>query len=202
MIHPCDLTDPEQVAALHAAVKAKLGGIDFMVHAVAFAHKKDLMGSYADTSNEGFADAMDKSVYTFVTASRAAAQLLPEDGTGGSFITLSYIGGERVVPNYNVMGVAKAALESTTRYLAYDLGSKKIRVNAISAGPTMTLSARGISGFVDMYKRAAQAAPLGVNTTIDQVGDTCAFLVSDLARGITGDVIYVDNGLHIMAYAQ
>ncbi len=195
LIQACDLTDDAQVAALHEAVKAEFGQIDFIIHGAAFANRDDLMGRFVDTSRAGFAQALDVSAYTLTVAARAAEPLMTE---GGSVLTLSYLGAERVIPNYNVMGVAKAALEASVRYLASDLGPGKIRVNAISAGPTMTLSARGISGFGDMYKEVKDRAPLRKNTTIDEVGDTAAFLVSDWSRGITGEVLFVDNGLHIL----
>jgi len=195
MIQGCDLTKDEQIAELHNLLTVEFGQLDFIIHAVAFAHREDLMGRYVDTSRNGYVQALDVSAYTLVAATKAAEALMTD---GGSVITLSYLGSERVVPNYNVMGVAKAALEASVRYLANDLGPSKIRVNAISAGPTMTLSARGISGFSDMYKEASDKAPLRKNTTIDEVGDTAAFLVSDWSRGITGEVIYVDSGLHIL----
>ncbi len=195
LIQPCDLTKDEQIETLHQTVREQMGRVDFMLHAVAFAHRDELSGRFADTSRLGFAQALDVSAYTLTAAAKAAEPLMTE---GGSIITLSYLGAERVVPNYNVMGVAKAALEASVRYLANDLGPSNIRVNAISAGPTMTLSARGIAGFTEMFKETVSKAPLRRNTTISDVGDTAAFLASDWARGITGEVIYVDNGLHIL----
>jgi len=195
-IQGCDLTKDEEIAELHNILTVEFGQLDFIIHAVAFAHREDLNGRFVDTSRHGFTQALDVSAYTLVAATKAAEALMTD---GGSVITLSYLGAERVVPNYNVMGVAKAALEGSVRYLANDLGPSQIRVNAISAGPTMTLSARGISGFTEMYKDVNSKAPLRKNTTIDEVGDTAAFLVSDWSRGITGEVIYVDNGLHILA---
>lgn len=197
IIQGCDLTKDDEIADLHNILTVEFGQLDFIIHAVAFAHREDLIGRYVDTSRHGYALALDVSSFTLVAATKAAEALMTD---GGSVITLSYLGAERVIPNYNVMGVAKAALESSVRYLASDLGPSKIRVNAISAGPTMTLSARGISGFTDMYKEVSDRAPLRKNTTIDEVGDTAAFLVSDWSRGITGEVIYVDNGLHILGY--
>jgi enoyl-[acyl-carrier protein] reductase I len=193
VIAPCDLTKPEQVAELHAQVGGAFGSIDFVIHAVAFA--KGLEGRYADVSEEDFLISLNISAYTLVTAARAAEPLM---NGKGSIITLTYIGGERVIPNYNTAGVSKAALESSMRYLANDLGPQGIRVNAISAGPVMTLSARGISGFTDMYKLTGRVSPLRHSTTIDEVGDAAAFLVSDWSRGITGDVMYVDSGYHIL----
>ncbi|MBB6052127.1 enoyl-ACP reductase FabI [Armatimonas rosea] len=195
LIHGCDLTQPEQVESLHAAIKESLGQLDFVIHAVAFAKKEDLTNPFLETSVEGFGLALNVSAYTLVTAARAAEPLMTE---GGSILTLTYIGADRVIPNYNVMGVAKAALESSVRYLAHELGPKKIRVNAISAGPVMTLSARGISGFTGMYKSVAEVAPLRKATDIDEVGDTAAFLCSHLSRGITGETLYVDSGYHIL----
>lgn len=195
LIQGCDLTDDAQIAELHETLKSEFGRIDFVIHAVAFAHRDDLGGRFADTSRTGFNQALEVSAYTLTAAAHAAEPLMTE---GGSIITLSYLGSERVVPNYNVMGVAKAALESSVRYLAADLGPQQVRVNAISAGPTMTLSAAGITGFKGMYRESVERAPLRRNTTIGEIGDTAAFLVSDWSRGITGEVIYVDNGLHIL----
>jgi len=196
-IHPCDLTDDDQVAALHAALKPEFPSLDFVVHGVAFAKKEDMNGRFVDTSAEGFALALNTSAYTFVAAARHAEPFMQENG--GSLITLTYLGSEKIVKNYNVMGVAKAALEASMRYLANDLGPSGIRVNAVSPGATMTLSARGIAGFTDMYKNSASLAPLRHNTQIGEVGDTVAFLASDLARYITGEVIYVDGGMHALA---
>lgn len=195
LIQGCDLTQPEQVEALHAAIKETLGQLDFVIHAVAFAKKEDLSNPFLQTSADGFALAMNVSAYTLVAAARAAVPLMTE---GGSILTLTYLGAERVIPNYNVMGVAKAALESSVRYLASELGPQKIRVNAISAGPVMTLSARGIAGFTGLYKSIAEIAPLRKATDIDEVGDTAAFLCSNLSRGITGETLYVDSGYHII----
>jgi enoyl-[acyl-carrier protein] reductase I len=192
----CDLTDEAQVASLHQTLASEFGSIDSVVHGVANAKREDLMGSFVETSQDGFLHAMNVSVYTFIAAARAA---LPLMSGGGSLITLTYLGSERVIPNYNVMGVAKAALESSVRYLAADLGPRGVRVNAVSAGPTMTLSARGISGFSDMYRNVPNLAPLRKNTTIDEVGDMVAFLSSDRARGTTAEIIYVDSGMHALA---
>jgi enoyl-[acyl-carrier protein] reductase I len=195
LIQGCDLTDPAQIAALHARMGAEFGRVDCVLHAVAFANRDDLSGRFVDTSVDGFATALNVSAYTLAAAAKAAEPLMTE---GGSIVTLTYLGADRVVPNYNVMGVAKAALEASVRYLANDLGPQSIRVNAISAGPTMTLSARGITGFTEMFRESAGRAPLRRNTTIDEVGDVCAFLVSDWSRGVTGETLYVDNGLHIL----
>jgi enoyl-[acyl-carrier protein] reductase I len=194
--HPCDLTNEDQMTALHIALKTEFKTLDFVVHGVAFAKKEDLSGRFIDTSPDGFALALNTSAYTFVSAARHAEPLM---AAGGSLVTLTYLGGEKIVRNYNVMGVAKAALEASTRYLANDLGPSGIRVNAVSPGPTMTLSARGISGFTEMYKTVADYALLRKNTSIGEVGDTVAFLASDMGRGITGEIIYVDGGLHALA---
>lgn len=195
LIHGCDLTKDEDIASLHEVLRTDFGTVDFVIHAVAFAHREDLSGRFVDTSRLGFQQSLDVSAFTLTAAAKAAQPLMTN---GGSILTLTYLGAERVIPNYNVMGVAKAALEASVRYLANDLGPEAIRVNAISAGPTMTLSARGISGFTDMFRESESKAPLRKNTTIGEVGDTAAFLASDWARGITGEVIYVDNGLHIL----
>ena len=191
----CDLTKDEDIAGLNRRAGEELGRLDFVIHAAAFSPKDGINGRFLDVSRASFATALESSAFSFVAVAKEAELLLSE---GGSLITLTYLGSERVVPNYNTMGVAKAALEASVRYLAADLGPQSVRVNAISAGPTMTLAARGIPGFSDMFKDAATRAPLRRNTTISDVGDTAAFLVSDWARGITGEVIYVDNGLHIL----
>ena len=191
----CDLTKDEDIAALHKRAGEEFGKLDFLIHAAAFSPKDGINGRFIDVSRESFATALEASSYSFVAVAKNAEPLL---NPGASLLTLSYLGAERVVPNYNTMGVAKAALESAVRYLAADLGPQSVRVNAISAGPTMTLAARGIAGFTDMYKEAASLAPLRRNMAIADVGDTAAFLTSDWARGITGEVIYVDNGLHIL----
>ena len=194
-VQTCDLTRDEDIAALHRRAGEEMGRLDFLIHAAAFSPKDGISGRFLDVSRESFATALEASAYSFVAVAKDAEALLSE---GASLITLSYLGSERVVPNYNTMGVAKAALESSVRYLAADLGPQGVRVNAISAGPTMTLSARGVAGFTDMYKEAASRAPLRRNMAIGDVGDAAAFLASDWARGITGEVIYVDNGLHIL----
>lgn len=194
-VHLCNLTKDEEIAALHERLRQEFGTLDFVIHAVAFSPKDGVSGRFLDVARESFQLAVESSTFSFVAAAKAAEPLLH---TGSSLITLTYLGGERVLQNYNTMGVAKAALESTVRYLANDLGPQGVRVNAISPGPTMTLSARGIAGFTDMHKESRERAPLRRNTTIDEVGDTCAFLVSDWARGITGETLFVDNGLHIL----
>ncbi len=194
LIEPCDLNSPEQVAALHEKL-AGLGQLDFMVHAVAYA--RGLQGRFVDVSYEDFEISLRSSTYTFVAAVKAAEPLM---AAGGSIVTMTYLGGERVVPNYNTAGITKSALESCVRYLANDLGPGKIRVNAISAGPVKTLSAKGIAEFGKMYNGVAAVAPLRKATDPGEVGDTCAFLVSDLARALTGDILYVDSGYHILGY--
>jgi enoyl-[acyl-carrier protein] reductase I len=191
----CDVTDDAQIEATMAAAKERFGTIDILVHAIAFANREDLAGRFIDTSRAGFALAHDVSVYSLVALTRAARPLMPN---GGSVLTLTYYGAEKVVPKYNVMGVAKAALEATVRYLANDLGPEGIRVNAISAGPIRTLAASGISGFRDYQRSFAGTAPLRKNVTIDDVGATAAFLCSDGAGAITGEVVYVDSGYNIM----
>lgn len=194
-VSPCDVADDASTAAFFAKVKENLGSIDFLVHAVAFARREELDGAFTDTSRDGFALAHDISAYSFILAARHARDLMPD---GGALVTLSYLGAERVVKNYNIMGVAKASLEASTRYLAADLGPAGIRVNAISAGPINTLAARGIRGFTDMLGKVRDAAPLRRNTDPAEVGDTALFLCSNLGRGVTGEVLYVDAGYHIL----
>ena len=193
---PCDVTEDGSVEALFSSIEKELGGLDAMVHAIAFAKREELAGEFHATSREGWAIAQEISAYSLLALTRRALPLM--EGRSASIVTLSYIGGERVVPNYNVMGVAKAALEASVRYLASDLGPRGIRVNAISAGPLRTLSSAGISGFSEILNHVAERAPLRRNITADEVGDTCLFLASPLSRGITGSVIYVDAGYHVM----
>ena len=192
---PCDVGDDAQIAALMQNVGKETAKIDFLVHSVAFAPREELMGQFVNTTRQGFATALDVSAYSLVALTRAALPLMTD---GGSVVTLTYLGAERVVPHYNVMGVAKAALEATVRYLAHDLGPKNIRVNAISAGPIKTLAARGVSGISKMVDHHRAFAPLRRATEQGEVGDTALFLVSPLGRGITGEVIYVDGGYHIL----
>lgn len=193
----CDLLHRDEVDALYARANEAFGGIDFLAHCVAFARAEDLSGRFLDTNLEGFRTAMEASVYTFLAALRGAEQLLRPNA---SIVTLTYLGSERAVPNYNVMGVAKAALEASVRYLANELGPRQIRVNAISAGPIRTLAARSIPGFTKMYDYVRERAPLRRNTDAAEVGDVALFLFSDLARGITGETIFVDSGYHITAF--
>jgi enoyl-[acyl-carrier protein] reductase I len=192
---PCDAADDGQIDALMAHIGKEVGKLDFLVHSIAFAPREELTGQFVNTTRKGFATALDVSAYSLVALTRAAIPLMTE---GGSVVTLTYLGAERVVPHYNVMGVAKAALEATVRYLAHDLGPRNIRVNAISAGPIKTLAARGVSGISKMVDHHKEFAPLRRATEQGEVGDTALFLVSGLGRGITGEVIYVDGGYHIL----
>ena len=194
-ILPCDVTADDQVEALFAKIRESMGRLDFVVHAAAFAPPEALSEPFVQTSREAFRMALDISAYSLVSLARGAQPLMTE---GGSIVTLTYLGAERVFPNYNVMGVAKAALECSVRYLASDLGPQNIRVNAISAGPVKTLAAKGISGFSDILGVYRERAPLRRNTESSEVGDTGLFLISDASRGITGEVLYVDGGYHVM----
>ena len=193
----CDVSSDAEIEKLFAGLKEKYGKLNVLVHSVAFAPPEELKGEFLNTSREGFRVAHDVSVYSLIAVSRAAMPLMED---GGSIITMTYYGAEKVVPKYNVMAVAKAALECTVRYLAYELGKKKIRVNAISAGPIKTLAARGISGLGDMLKAHAERAPLGRNVEVCEVGSTGVFLASDASSGITGETIYVDCGYNIMGF--
>src|SRR5215467_9242462 len=193
----CDVSNDAEIDQLFSQLKAKYGTLHTLVHSVAFAPPEELKGDFVNTTREGFRIAHDVSVYSFIALARAAAPLMQQ---GGSMITLSYYGAEKVVPHYNVMGVAKAALEATVRYLANDLGKQNIRVNAISAGPIKTLAARGISGLGDMLKSHAERAPLHRNVEQAEVGGTALFLASDLASGVTGETLYVDCGYNIMGF--
>jgi enoyl-[acyl-carrier protein] reductase I len=193
----CDVSHDEQIAKLFDELKARYGTLQGVVHSVAFAPAAELSGEFLNTTREGFRIAHDVSVYSLIAVSRAAAPLMTE---GGGIVTLTYYGAEKVVPKYNVMGVAKAALEASVRYLASDLGAKNIRVNAISAGPIKTLAARGISGLGDMLKSHAERAPLKRNVDPGEVGSTAAFLLSEAGSGITGETIYVDCGYNIMGF--
>ena len=198
LILPCDVSKDEDVKALAEAVRADFGTLDFVVHAVAFALREELDGEFVNTSREGYRIAQDISSYSLTALARETAPLM---ANGGSIVTLSYLGGERVVPHYNVMGVAKAALEMSVRYLASDLGPKGIRVNAVSAGPIKTLAASGVHGLSKMLEYHRTHAPLRRNTDQDEVGDAALFLISPLSRGVTGEVIHVDGGFHVMGMA-
>jgi len=193
----CDVANDGEVEALFAVLGLKYGKLDILVHAVAFAPASELRGEFIDTSREGFRVALDVSVYSLIAVTRGAAPLMTE---GGSIITLSFYAAEKVVPNYNVMAVAKAGLESTVRYLAYNLGSRNIRVNAISAGPIKTLAARGVGDLSDMLKSHADRAPLHRNVDQLEVGGAALFLASELSSAITGEILYVDCGYNIMGF--
>lgn len=190
---PCDVTDMDSMDKAFAEIEAKWGKIDFVVHAIAFSDKNELDGLYVDTTRDNFLRTMDISVFSFTAVAQRAAKLMND---GGSLVTLTYYGAERVMPHYNVMGVAKAALEASVRYLAADLGPKNIRVNAISAGPIKTLAASGIGDFRYILKWNELNAPLRRNVTIEDVGRSGLFLLSDLGSGVTGEVLHVDSGYH------
>jgi enoyl-[acyl-carrier protein] reductase I len=196
IVLPCDVTKDDEIKKVFETLKSEWGGLDILIHAIAFANREDLSNPYVQTSRAGFQLALDVSAYSMVALTREAAPLM--EGRGGSIVTLTYLGAEKVIPNYNVMGIAKAALEASVRYLAYDLGPKNIRVNAISAGPVKTLAAAGISGFKDMLHYAAERAPLKRNIEAEEVGRTALYLVSDLGSAVTGEVIHVDAGYNIV----
>ncbi len=193
----CDVSFDGEVDRLFATLKERYGKLDALVHSIAYAPAEELKGEFIQTSREGFRVAHDVSVYSLIALARAAAPLMSD---GGSILTLTYYGAEKVVPHYNVMGVAKAALECSVRYLAHNLGPQRVRVNAISAGPIKTLAARGISGLGDMLKSHAERAPLKRNVDVNEVAETAVFLASEGATGITGEVIYVDCGYNIMGF--
>ena len=193
LVVPCDVTNEAAMDATFAEIEAKWGKLDFVVHAIAFSDKKELDGLYLDTTRSNFALTMDISCYSFTAVAQRAVKLMKD---GGSLVTLSYYGAERVMPHYNVMGVAKAALEASVRYLAADLGCRNIRVNAISAGPIKTLAASGIGDFNYILKWNALNAPLGRNVTQTEVGGAALFLLSDLGSGVTGELLHVDCGYH------
>ena len=193
LLTSCDVSDDASMDAAFAAVKAAWGRIDFLVHAIGFADKQFLRGRYMDTPRAAFLQAMDISCFSFTDVARRAAELMPD---GGSMLTLTYLGAERVIPHYNVMGVAKAALEASVRYLAADLGPRDIRVNAISAGPIKTLAASGIGDFRYILKWNEYNSPLRRNTTIGDVGGAGVYLLSELGAGVTGEIHHVDSGYH------
>ncbi|HQZ83220.1 MAG TPA: enoyl-ACP reductase [Pyrinomonadaceae bacterium] len=195
LVVPCDVSDQAQVDAAFDAVKTKYGKLDFLVHSIAFAPKEALEGEFVATTREAFRTALEISAFSLTQVALAASPLMTD---GGSIVTMSYYGAEKVVMNYNVMGVAKAALESSTRYLAADLGKNNIRVNAISAGPINTLSARGVRGTGSLLSYVGERSPLKRNVTAAEVGSTAMFLASGLSSGITGETIYVDCGYNIM----
>lgn len=197
LVLPCDVQNDEEIAAVFARIGDECGGLDFLVHGVAYAERADITAGFLNTSREGFRTALDVSVYSLIALARGAQPLLAARG-GGSIVTLSFLGADRVFPNYNVMGVAKAALESTVRYLASDLGPQQIRVNAISAGPVKTLAAAGIGGFSSILGVVREKAPLRRAIDAAEVGSTGAFLLGDGSRGITGEVLLVDAGYHVL----
>jgi enoyl-[acyl-carrier protein] reductase I len=197
LVWPCDVTDDAQIAALFTEVGERWGSLDVLVHAIAFAQREDLQGRFVDTGRSGFQLALDVSAYSLVALSRGALPLLKSAG-GGSIVTLTFAGSQRVYPNYNVMGVAKAALEAAVRYLAADLGPDGVRVNAISAGPIKTLSAAGIRNFRDMLHVAEDRAPLRRNVSAEDVAELAALLAGPGGAAITGQVVYVDAGLAIL----
>jgi enoyl-[acyl-carrier protein] reductase I len=197
LILPCDVTDDAQIDAVFAAIDRERGRLDFLVHGVAFADREDLDRPFVETSRDGFRKALDISAYSLVALARRAAPLMERNG-GGSILTLSFLGSDRVFPNYNVMGVAKAALESSVRYLASELGPKNIRVNAISAGPIKTLAAAGISGFSGILQTYRDRAPMRRTVDTAEVADAALMLLGPAGRAITGEVILVDAGYHVM----
>ncbi|RSK26506.1 enoyl-[acyl-carrier-protein] reductase FabI [Bacillus sp. HMF5848] len=196
LVLPCDVTNDEEVANCFASIKEKVDVIHGVAHCIAFANKEELRGEYMNTTREGFLLAHNISSYSLTAVAKAAKELMTE---GGSIVTLTYLGGERVVSNYNVMGVAKASLEASVKYLANDLGQYGIRVNAISAGPIRTLSAKGVGDLNTIIREIEERAPLRRATDQEEVGDTALFLFSDLSRGVTGENIHVDSGYHILA---
>lgn len=198
-IEPCDVTQDDQIERVARQAAQAFGQVDILVHSIAFANREELNGPYYNTSRAGFHLAMDISVYSFTALARVFQPILRP---GGALLTLSYYGAEKVAPHYNVMGVAKAALEATVRYLAYDLGPQGVRVNAISAGPIRTLAAAGVSGFKTMYRHFTEVAPLHQNVTIEDVGASAVYLCSDLSAKTTGQVLYVDSGYNIIGVPE
>jgi len=195
LVLPCDVTSDEEIEKCFEKIKEEVGVIHGVAHCIAFANKEELNGEYLNTTRDGFLLAHNISSYSLTAVAKAARPIMSE---GGSIVTLTYLGGERVVQNYNVMGVAKASLDASVKYLANDLGKEGIRVNAISAGPIRTLSAKGVSDFNSILKEIEERAPLRRTTTQEEVGDTAVFLFSDLSRGVTGEMIHVDSGYHIL----
>ena len=198
-VEQCDVSDDEQIERVTQRAVEEFGEIDILVHAIGFSKREELDGPYYNTSREGFRIAMDISVYSFTALARAFQPYLRP---GGSMLTLTYYGSQKVSPHYNVMGVAKAALEASVRYLAYDFGKQQVRVNAISAGPVRTLASAGVSGFKEMYRRFTEIAPLHQPITIEEVGNAALFLCSDLASRTTGEVLYVDSGFNILGIPE
>jgi enoyl-[acyl-carrier protein] reductase I len=195
LLFQCDVTREDELAGLFAAVAERWGGLDYLVHAIAFAPRAAMDGRYIETARADWLLALEISAYSLVAVARGAEPLLRE---GGGIVTLTYYAAEKVVPKYNVMGIAKSALEASVRYLAYDLGKKGVRVNAVSAGPVRTVAARSIPGFLKMYNKVGGIAPLGRNVTHEEVGNLGLYLLSPLASGVTGETVYVDAGYHVM----
>jgi enoyl-[acyl-carrier protein] reductase I len=196
---PCDVTSDDQIAEAVDLTRKRWGGVDILVHSLAFANRDELMGRFIDTSRAGFAQALDISAYSLVALCHAFEPLL---ASGASVLTMTYYGAQKVITNYNVMGVAKAALEASVRYLAIDLGKKRVRINAISAGPVRTLAASGISDFRKIFDHIEKHAPLNRNITTDEIGGAATFLASDLASGITGETLFVDSGYNILGITR
>jgi enoyl-[acyl-carrier protein] reductase I len=197
LVLPCDVQRDDELDAAFEQVGKEFGGLDILIHSVAYAPTDDLKGRIANVSREGFTTALDISAYSLIAMSKRAEPLMQQHG-GGSIIAMTYLGSERVVPNYNLMGIAKAALETSIRYLAWDLGPNNVRVNGISAGPLRTLSARGVGNINAMFDLVEQVAPLRHNIEQKDVGEVAAFLCSDAARNLTGDILYLDAGFHVM----
>jgi len=198
-VEECDVASDEQIQAVAKKAEAAFGSVDILVHSIGFANRDELNGPYYNTSREGFRMAMDISVYSFTAIAKAFQPILNK---GGALLTLTYYGAEKVAPHYNVMGVAKAALEASVRYLAYDFGPQGVRVNAISAGPIRTLAAAGVSGFKSMYRYFSDFAPLRQNVSIEHVGDAAVYLCSDMAARTTGQVLFVDSGYNIVGIPE
>jgi enoyl-[acyl-carrier protein] reductase I len=194
-LYPCDVTVEEDLRSVFADLKDSWGSLDYVVHAIAFAPRAAMEGRYLDTTRADWLTALEVSAYSLVAVAREAEPLLV---SGGALVTLTYYASEKVVPKYNVMAIAKSALEASVRYLAHELGGKGVRVNAVSAGPVRTVAARSIPGFIKMYKKVGEASPLGRNVTHEEVGNLGLFLLSPLASGITGETVYVDAGYHVM----
>ena len=194
---PCDVGSDDEIKAVIERIDAEFGGLDFLIHGAAFAPRVALENPFSETSRDDFRTALDISAYSLVALTRAALPLMEKRG-GGSVVTLSFLGSDRVFPNYNVMGVAKAALESTVRYLAADVGAKNVRVNAVSAGPIKTLAAAGIKGFSSILHVYPEQAPLRRNVDASEVAEAAAFLLSDAGEGVTGEVLFVDAGYHVV----
>lgn len=199
LIHPCDVLDDEHINRFFGQVEKSMGHIDFLVHSIAFAPMDDLRCQTLDVSRKGFKQAIEISAYSLIPIARAASKIMP---AGGSIAAMTYLGGERVIPGYNLMGICKAALDTTVKYLAYDLGSKAIRVNGVSAGPVRTLASAAIKDFKKMMNKNAKLAPLGRNITTDEVASSTAYLLSHMASAVTGEIHHVDCGYHMMGSAD